>query len=311
MRMLILVVAMLLVPGPAHAWGDYGHRTVASIAYAEAGSATRAAIRALLKRAAAVDTPTCKLASIEDASVWPDCVRGLGDRFAYAATWHYQNISVCGDFDIAANCPDGNCVTAQIALQQAILADRARPTPERVMALAFLVHFVGDMHQPVHIGDKGDRGANDVKADYGAKSPPRMNLHRIWDSELAERALTEPPAVGPRSITRTDRAAWRAGGGDATAIGAWARESWAAAKDVAYGNLRNYPDKCAVEPSPAEVAAFAAAASADPAAAAAGPRATIDEAYIAAAVPVVRARIEAAGVRLALILDAALARSRR
>ncbi len=310
MRIAPLLATLVLLPGPALAWGDYGHRTVASIAYAESKASTRQAIRALLKRSATVDTPTCKLATIEDASVWPDCVRGLGDRFAYAATWHYQNISVCGDFDITANCPDGSCVTAQIPRQQAILADRSKPDAERVMALAFLVHFAGDMHQPVHIGDKGDRGANDVKADYGAKSPPRMNLHRIWDTELAERALTEPPAIGPRSITRADRATWRAGGSDAAAITAWARESWAAARDTAYGNLHNYPDKCAVEPSPAEVVALNAAAAADPAAAAAGPRAQIDETYIAAATPVVRARVSAAGVRLALLLDASFARAR-
>ena len=310
MRIAPLLAALMLVPASASAWGEYGHRTIAGIAYAESKPSTRQAIRSLLKRSAAVDTPTCKLATIEDASVWPDCVRGLGDRFAYAATWHYQNISVCGDFDIAANCPDGNCVTAQIPRQQAILADRAKPAAERVMALAFLVHFAGDMHQPVHIGDKGDRGANDVKAEYGVKAPPRMNLHRIWDTELAERALTEPPAVGPRSIARADRATWRAGGSDAAAITAWARESWADARDTAYGNLRNYPDKCAVEPTPAETAALAATAAADPAAAAAGPRARIDETYIAAATPVVRARVEAAGVRLALLLDAAFGRAR-
>ncbi len=308
MRILPLLAALSLLPAPALAWGEYGHRTIAGIAYAESKSSTRHAIRSLLKRSAAVDTPTCKLATIEDASVWPDCVRGLGDRFAYAATWHYQNISVCGDFDIAANCPDGNCVTAQIPRQQAILADRSKSDAERVMAFAFLVHFAGDMHQPVHIGDKGDRGANDVKADYGVKSPPRMNLHRIWDTELAERALTEPPAVGPRSVTRADRAMWRAGGSNAMAITAWARESWAAAKDTAYGNLSNYPDKCAVEPSAADTAALSAAAVADPAAAVAGPRAQIDEAYTAAATPVVRACVEAAGVRLALLLDAAFAR---
>ena len=309
-----------LVSAPALAWGDYGHRTVARIALAEVRPATRSALRALLRHGGAVDTPTCALTSLEDASVWPDCVRSLGDRYAYAAAWHYQNISVCGDFDIVAKCDGGNCVTAQIPLQAAVLRDRTRSDAKRLTALAFLVHFVGDMHQPVHIGDKGDRGANDVRADYGAKAPPRMNLHRIWDTELAERALTEPPAIGARSVTRADRAAY-AGGTGAADIEGWARESWAAAKDVAYANLRDYPNACAL---PANVAASAVPAvspapaaipgapPADPVAAsfhaAAGPRARIDEAYIAAATPVVRARVVAAGLRLARLLDTALAR---
>ena len=322
----IVTLALALLPAArALAWGDYGHRTIARIALAEVRPATRAALRTLLRHGAAVDTPTCKLGSLEDASVWPDCVRGLGDRFAYAAVWHYQNISVCGPFDIALKCPDGNCVTAQVTRQAAVLRDRTRSDAERLTALAFLTHFAGDMHQPVHIGDKGDRGATDVRADYGAKSPPRMNLHRIWDSELAERALTEPPAVGPRTVTRADRAAYAGGTGPGD-VEAWARESWQAAKDVAYGNLHDYPDGCAVPGAPPVASPVPGAglapepvappapdsAPVDPVAAsflaAAGPRARIDDAYIAAATPVVRARVTAAGIRLARLLDAALAR---
>lgn len=310
-----LAAALLTtLPAPALAWGEYAHRLTGAIAFAEAKPATRRAIRALLRQSAAVDTPTCPLRTLEDASVWPDCVRSLGDRYAYAATWHYQNVTVCQAFDIAAACPDGNCVTAQIPRQLGVLKDRSLPVAKRIEAMAFLAHFVEDMHQPVHIGDKGDRGANDVRADYGDKALPRMNLHRIWDTEMAERALTEPPAVTVR-VSKAERAAYRGG-----TVEDWARESWAASKDTAYANLRDYPDRCTVPqpdvvvrmdgppaPPPPGVSPLAAAF----AEAMAGPRAKIDEAYIKAATPVVRARAVAAGVRLAGLLDAAFARPAR
>lgn len=279
---LLLLAAALAVPGPARAWGDYGHRLVARIAFSQLTPAARARLRAILARSAAVDTPSCRLLSIEDASVWPDCVRGLGDRFAAEAPWHYQNISVCKAFDVAANCPDGACVTAQIPRQLRILGNAGASNAARAKALAYVVHLVGDLHQPLHVGEKGDRGGNDVPAAYGAKDPPRFNLHRAWDSDLAERALTDPPALTPRSVTAGQRAAWAQGN-----VTEWARESWDLSRTRVYPPARGISDGCA------------------------GPttgRARLDAAYLAAATPVIRQRIGQAGTRLALLLNRALGR---
>ena len=278
------------------AWGELGHRTIASIAYAQSSWSTRRAIRKLLRQAEAVDTPTCPLRTLEDAAQWPDCIKGLGPRFAYASAWHYQDISVCADFDITGGCPDGVCVTTQIPKQQAILADTTRPVAERIMALAFLVHLVGDMHQPLHIGEKADHGGNYVPVDYRLKPGSNLNLHRIWDTEIAERELAEAPAIGARSVTRDERKQWRQG--DVTS---WAHESWLVAKDVVYPGLKDFPDECTVP-----VAAPPPSGTPDP-----RPRAVVDEAYVAAAVPVVRAAVEAAGVRAAMLLDMAFARPKR
>ncbi len=290
--MRLLAVLLILLPAPALAWGEYGHRLIGSIAYDEAARTTRRAIKQLLKHRGELDTPSCKLKTLADAAAWPDCVRGLGDRFAFAVTWHYQNISVCRDFDIAANCPDGNCVTAQIAAQAAILGDRTRTDAERLQALAFVAHFVGDVHQPLHVGDKGDRGGNDVLVDYPPKPSARLNLHHIWDTELAERSLQARPAVSRRLIAQADRLAWRQGG-----VPDWARESWVASKDTAYAGLGSYPDRCLVPVAAPVVDALGAVS---------GPRAQIDYAYSTAAQPVIRARVEAAAVRLAALLDTAL-----
>jgi hypothetical protein len=276
---LILVVSLAFAPSSALAWSAFAHQVTAGIADAELTPAARAEVRRILAKGAAVDTPGCPLATLKDASVWPDCVRGLGDRFAFSAPWHYQNIDICQPFDINNNCPDGNCVTAQIPKQLAIVADHKASPAARAQALAFVVHLVGDMHQPLHIGEKNDRGGNDVLAAFGYKSPDRMNLHRIWDSDLAERALTEPPPV-TRFVPADRRKAHAQG-----SVEDWARESWELSRTIAYPNLRDYPDTC---PEKSTV------------------RALVDADYVAAATPVVKMQVERAGVRLAMLLNGAL-----
>lgn len=250
-RIICLLLPLLLLPAPALAWGGFAHRLTASIAEAQLSPAARREIRSLLRVAPALDTPGCPLATLQDASVWPDCVRALPDgRFGFSAPWHYQNISVCAPFDINVQCPNGDCVTAQIPRQQAILADRSRSPGERLQALAFLVHLVGDLHQPLHVGDKSDLGGNRVSADYGFKTYDRMNLHRIWDGEMAERALTEPPAITPRSITPAQRRACIAGPSDTAAkVALWAHEAWDISRRIAYPQLQDYPDTCPIPPA--------------------------------------------------------------
>ena len=296
MRILLMLLAMFLA-APALAWGDYAHRLTASIAWAQLSPAARAEVRALIRAEPRLETPECGLASIEDASVWPDCVRGrYRDRFAFSAPWHYQNISVCEPFDITAKCWNGDCVTAQIPRQQAILADRSRTAAQRLEAFAFLVHLVGDMHQPLHMGDKADRGGNDVRAAFGFKAPDRMNLHWIWDGDLAERALTEPPAIAPRRITPAQRQQWTAGPASTDAkVAIWAREAWDIARSTVYPELKDYPDSCPVPEASRRSL----------------PRGTVTPAYVAAATPAVRSQVGKAGTRIALLVEQALAAPRR
>lgn len=278
----LLLFALLLVPSPALAWWDFGHRTVATIAWDHARPETRVAIRRLLRAEGLVDTPTCPLRTLEDASVWADCIKGLGKRFDYAFSWHYQNVDVCRPFDLAAACRDGHCVARQIDRNAALLADRTVPVRERLMALAFLAHFVGDLHMPLHAGDRGDRGGNDVKAAYGMVEG-RINLHALWDGYLAERAITTPPA-GPRGIASGVPAETRA----AIAAGTtedWSRENWAASRDLAYAVALD-GDACAAAPT----------------------RVRIDAEKIDRLVPAVRTRLLHGGLRLARLLDEALAK---
>jgi hypothetical protein len=279
-RRLLILVAALLAASPAAAWWEYGHETVARIAMDSVRSDTRAAIKRLLAKSRLLETPDCPVTTIEQASVWADCIKPLGDRFAYAYSWHYQNVDICKPFDLKAACKDGNCVSAQIERTARLLADRSVPDRERLMALAFLVHFVGDLHQPMHAGDHGDLGGNRVAANYGIIGG-RTNLHSIWDGYLAERAISTPPG-GPRALL----AATPPGERPALAAGTvedWSREGWEAARQYAYATLVG--DPCAAEP---------------------GARPTLTEDKVRTLIPMVRRQVVAGGLRLARLLDDAL-----
>lgn len=277
----LLAVALVATASPAAAYWEYGHQTIAQIAEANVRPKTRVAIRALLAHSDLLGTPECKASTISDASVWADCVKPLknpdgSSRFGYAYSWHYQNVSICRPFDLTAPCKDGNCVSAQITRDVALLKNKRAPLKERVQALAFLTHFVGDLHQPLHAGDKDDKGGNDAKADYGLYGPARLNLHSIWDGYLAERAISSPPPL-VRRYSASVRATLGAG-----TVTDWSRESWQIAHDAAYGSVLS--DPCV--PTPA--------------------RLKLDDATIAKLVPVARLEVERGGLRLAKLLDEAL-----
>ena len=177
-----------LLPQPAHAWGAVGHRLVAHLAAGELDPRARAEVARLLRGEA---DPT--LAGI---ATWADELRDnpvagdpeLGKR---SSRWHYVNLAEddCG-YRAIAHCPDGDCVIEAIRRQRDILADNRQSDAARAQALKFLVHFVGDAHQPLHAGYARDKGGNTVQLQVGGKG---SNLHRLWDSELiASAGMSEP-----------------------------------------------------------------------------------------------------------------------
>lgn len=279
-RLLALLIAIIALPGPAAAWWEYGHETIATIAAAEAKPATRREIARLLSRSSLVETPTCPMRTIEQASVWADCVKQLGDRFSYAYSWHYQNVDVCKPFDPKPACADGNCVSKQIERAKRMLADRKLPTRDRIEAFAFLVHLMGDLHQPLHAGDRSDRGGNDVIAAYGQIAGRRTNLHAVWDGLLADRAISTPPG-GALGVLADMPPAERAAGATGS-VEDWARESWQVARDSAYAGALG--DPCGPVPA----------------------RAVLDQAKIRALLPPLRLQVARGGIRLARLLDEAL-----
>jgi len=280
LRTFALLIAALaaIVTTPAMAWGSMGHRTVGAIAYANVKPQTRAAIRALLVHQRELDTPECRMGTIEDAATWPDCIKGEKWRWAYQSSWHYHDQPVCGTFDLKANCRDGMCATSQIDRSARLLADRKLAPVLRLEALSFLVHFVGDVHQPLHIGENEDQGGNTVKAQYGIA--PGRNLHSIWDGVLAERAITSarPPLI--RRYSAAEKASLATGG-----VENWARESYEVSRDVLYPLA--FGGKLPCDGKEAQSIVWSNEA-------------------IERSIPIIDERIERAGLRLAAMLDKAL-----
>lgn len=276
-RLLILLAALIGFVSPAQAYWEYGHETVAAIAYRNVTPQTRASIDRMLARSAMLETPTCPARTIEQASVWADCVKTLGPRFSYAYSWHYQNVNICKPFDLKGACKDGNCVSAQIARDMKILKDGRIPLRERIQALVFLIHFVGDLHMPLHAGDHNDLGGNRYRTNYGDFQTEKLNLHTVWDGYLAERAISTPPSL-VRVYPASERDAVWAG-----SVEDWSRESWTVARE-----------------------AYGVAAHGDPCATDAPPRGSLDNAAINAMVEPARLQLMRGGLRLARLLDEAL-----
>jgi hypothetical protein len=185
------VLASLLLAGgaaPALAWSQLGHALVGDLAELELTPAARQQVSELL---AAESDPT-----LGGIASWADALRYLdGARFRATSSWHYINAKGGGcDFDVARDCPDGNCVVAAILAQERILEDRAQPLAARRDALKFIVHLMGDLHQPLHAGHREDSGGNRFQVSLRTRIRPEdhardgyrdgvmgTNLHAVWD----------------------------------------------------------------------------------------------------------------------------------
>lgn len=275
-RFLTALVLMFAPLAPAQAYWEYGHETVAQIAQANMSPLARANMQRLLRAAPMLGTPKCAMRNIGEVSVWADCIKSDRVRWGYTNSWHYQNVDVCKPFDLKSACADGNCVSAQIDRNFALLANKSLPAHVRLEALAFLVHFVGDIHQPLHAGDRSDRGGNDLKTTYGVM--PGYNLHSVWDGLLADRAISATPVI-VRTFSPAEKTAVEQGN-----VRSWSEENWAVSKEIAYPRAMDR-DPCGAKPTAPVV---------------------IDEADVTAARAALRQQVERGGIRLARLLDTAL-----
>jgi len=169
MRACLLVVLGALT-AQAFAWGTQGHQVVAELAFNALTPKARFEVTQLL-----VLEPGETLASI---SIWAD-----EHKSPATSAWHYVNFprATC-QFETERDCPDGQCVVAALERQLAVLA--ASPTPERrLKALKYVVHLVGDLHQPLHAGYQDDRGGNSYTLQAFMQA---RNLHALWDGGLVK-----------------------------------------------------------------------------------------------------------------------------
>jgi nuclease S1 len=166
-RLLALLLGMVLT-STAMAWGGDGHRIIAMLAEAQLSPAARKEVNRLLAL-----EPGETLASI---STWAD-----EHRNPATAPWHYVNFprDSCS-YEANRDCPDGKCVVAAIEKQLEILK-RDTDDQKRLTALKYLVHLVGDIHQPLHAGYREDRGGNTYQLQAFMRG---SNLHAFWDTGL-------------------------------------------------------------------------------------------------------------------------------
>lgn len=210
----------LAVVGTAHAWGPQGHGLVAFMAEVNLQPAAKAEIRRLL----ALEN----VKGLDEIASWADDIRS---RNPQTGPFHFVDIPLAAAaYDEQRDChydkdmrrvPEATCVVAKIVENVRVLGDRGKGDPERLIALKYLVHLVGDIHQPMHAADNGDRGGNGVGASYFGQA---TNLHAVWDGGIIEKQYGwklgpnfsyDHVAVGNAAqemnaqITPQQRAAWR------------------------------------------------------------------------------------------------------
>lgn len=284
----VMSFGLALVPTtPAQAWGDEGHEVIGFVAEAFLTPAVRQKVQAML----AADTDSLTPHNIAAAATWADKYRDSNSNGARQATrqWHFVDIELSApDLDsacfghpvlppgtLASNGPAQDCVVDKINEFAAELANPAIDPEERVMALKFVLHLVGDLHQPLHASDDHDQGGNKKRASApGFKSG---TLHHYWDTEFVEMLGPDPKQDAAALIARIsprDAHAWSQGDPSA-----WALDSFRIAKDDAYGQL----------PPPNARGSF-----------------PLPDAYVAMARRDVAMQLSKAGVRLAAVLNKAL-----
>jgi hypothetical protein len=197
MRKLILVALSLAIASPAYAWGPIGHRITGAIADENLSGLARAHVRSLLGTE-----------DLAEAATWPDDMKSDPDTFwqKQASPWHY--VTVKGDDYQSSDAPaEGDAMTA-LSRFTATLRDPKASADDKRLALRFIVHIIGDLHQPLHDGAGTDRGGNTVAVTWFGKP---TNLHSVWDSGLIEQrslSYSEYAKWLSRSITPAQVIAW-------------------------------------------------------------------------------------------------------
>ncbi|MFL6786726.1 MAG: S1/P1 nuclease [Sphingomicrobium sp.] len=192
----VAATAASLLPSPASAWGKTGHRVVAAIADTQLSGLARARVEQILGPGE----------SLDEAANWPDEMRSAPGPFwqKTTAAWHYVTLNGT-IYDHAP--PEGDALEALNRFSKT-LQDPKASLADKQLALRFIVHLVGDLHQPLHVGKCCDRGGNDVKVSWFGKP---TNLHSVWDSQMVDEeqlSFTELAAKLERHISPQDVVKW-------------------------------------------------------------------------------------------------------
>ncbi|MBW7908711.1 MAG: S1/P1 nuclease [Kiritimatiellae bacterium] len=249
----------------AKAWGPKGHRVVAHIAELRLSEDAHRALSQILEAHEQIsDNYICN---------WPDYVRR---DMPETGPWHFVDIPFeATSYDPKRDCPDGQCIIYQIDEMAKIVADTTKPLADRHVALRFLVHMLGDIHQPLHCIEYDlDRGGNERLVNFPGQSQP-ARLHAVWDSHLVTAAMGALGALEyadklNEKISNRRARHWAKGTAED-----WALDSHDIAHDHAYSVL---PEKN-------------------------GPPLDLDNEYVKANKKIVEVQLMKGGIRLATLLN--------
>ena len=307
----LLILAVVSLPAPARAWGCEGHQVVALLAEKHLTPHALAMAKKILAEGPIDPSLSryCKVGGIDamaDASTWPDDIRAFRPE---TAPWHYVDIPLgTTSRDVEKFCdPKESCVTRAITDQLAILRSSEADPQKRADALRFLIHFVGDLHQPLHAETNSDQGGNCVPVAFFDSLPQLRNpqtesyapnLHGVWDTNILAKATegktVDQVAADLDQTFRREMVPWQKGSAN---INAWAWESYQLAVKNVYGKL---PVNIPIE-SPQPITSCADDNHVSTRMLKLDER--LDEPYQNMAAPVVRQRLAQAGARLAMLLN--------
>jgi len=285
----LIAITLAAWPVAGRCWGEEGHQIVGLIAEHYLDPAVRMRADELL----AGDTSGLTSTDMTDETVWADRFRDSdrnSTRQHYSQTfqWHFVDIELAApNLDaacfahprlppgtVASDGPASACIVDKIEQFRAELAAPGTPVSERRLALEFLLHLVGDLHQPLHAADDHDRGGNDLRVVMGTERAG--NLHHYWDTVFVAELGPGSDVVAARLIADlSDQQRHAYAGGS---VSDWAWETFDVAKTHAYGRL----------PRPSHGVVL------------------IDDDYAADARQITAVQLQRAGVRLAQLLNAAL-----
>jgi hypothetical protein len=264
---LTIVASVAGAPRDAWAWGDEGHKVVCEIAMRLVQPTTRTEIQKLI-------STDERFGSFSDSCTWPDHPR-------QRASEHFLNLPRDSDGLHSETCPgESACVVTAIRKDFDVLSSNNSSQAQKLASLKFLGHWVGDIHQPLHVSFEDDRGGNSILVTGICGT---TNLHSAWDTCLVLRAVGEDVNEAATELMKTITPARIEGWSHSKPMD-WANESFAIAEQAQTKYCIRQGASC---DQPAG-------------------KVTIDAAYVVANAPIIREQLQKAGVRLAHLLDGAL-----
>ena len=248
----LFVTAVVLI-----SWGVTGHRTIGRIASNHLSPQASAAVRELLGNE-----------TLAEASTWADEVRNQPD-YKHTGPWHYINLPLGltePAFEQAVKGMTQENVYSALLQQEQVLGSTASSKQQKIEALKFIVHFIGDLHQPMHVSREEDKGGNTIQVNYAGVG---TNLHALWDSKLLDHLGLDDQQLAQKvdQVSAAQVAAWQS-----DPLIKWIWESYEISSKL-YAEIDAMNGR------------------------------SIDDSYYQAHIQIVQQRIEMAGVRLAGVLN--------